>query len=180
MKFNSRTWNSDCLSLGCHFLFPLAYIPYSLLSQREAYSCIILEGFIYSDYFPPSSSSSSFSTCQGFYLVRISSFWISLPFNEISSLDIIKSCFARGSCCNGRTGHAFKQNMHFFLLLFFPHIFPQCFSYYVSMPWPLHPFQERHTRLQIIQCSECRMWKNILASSLSQLRREVGLLTFIF
>lgn len=126
MKFNSRTWSSDCLSLGCHFLFPLAYIPYSLHSQREASKCIVLEVYINCNYFPPFSSS-GFSTYQGIFLVRISSFLISVPFNEISSWDIIKSCFVRGSCCKGRTGHAFKQNMHFFLSFsshtFFPNVF---------------------------------------------------------
>lgn len=177
-----QSWNSHCLSLGshflCHFLFPLAYFPYSLHSQREASKCIILEVFIYSNYFLPASS--NFSTCQGFFLVRISSFLISVPFNEISRLDIIRSCFVRVSCCSGRTVHAFKQNMHFFFSSSSHTFFLQCFSYYVSMLWPLHPFQERHTVLQIIQCSECRTWKNILASSLSLLRREIGFLTFIF
>lgn len=109
----------------CHFLFPLAYFPYSLHPQREASKCIILEVFIYSNCFPPSSS--SFSTCQGFFLVRISSFLISVPFNEISGLDIIRICFVRVSCCSGRTVHAFKQNMHFYFPLLPTHFFPNVF-----------------------------------------------------
>lgn len=35
------------------FLFPLSYFPYSLHSHREASKYIILEVFIYSNYFPP-------------------------------------------------------------------------------------------------------------------------------
>lgn len=162
MKFRLFiTWLSFFISSS---LYPI----FSAFTKGR-FQVYYLEVYVNCNYFPPLSSS-GFSTCQGIFLVRISSFLISVPFNEISSWDIIKSCFVRGSCCKWRTGHAFKQNMHFFLAFSSHTLFPQCFSYYVSMLWPLNPFQERHTIIQIIQCSECRMWKNILAPSLSLLR----------